>query len=64
MRRILCLSGTVAEDHGRHPKPLSSSRGLAKKMMLAQAQAYREQYGTNTVVLFPVNLYGPRDNFD
>jgi len=33
-------------------------------MMLAQSQAYREQYGFNSVVLFPVNLYGPRDNFD
>jgi GDP-L-fucose synthase len=33
-------------------------------MLLVQAQAYREQYGTNAVVVFPVNLYGPRDNFD
>ena len=38
--------------------------GLAKKMLLVQSQAYREQYGMNSVVLFPVNLYGPRDNFD
>jgi GDP-L-fucose synthase len=37
---------------------------VAKKMMLVQAQAYREQYGMNGVVVFPVNLYGPRDNFD
>jgi GDP-L-fucose synthase len=33
-------------------------------MMLVQSQAYREQYGFNSIVLFPVNLYGPRDNFD
>ncbi len=33
-------------------------------MMLGQSQAYREQYGFNSIVLFPVNLYGPRDNFD
>src|SRR5204863_69297 len=38
--------------------------GLAKKMLLVQSQSYREQYGFNSVVLFPVNLYGPRDNFD
>ena len=38
--------------------------GLAKKMLLVQSQAYRDQYGFNSVVLFPVNLYGPRDNFD
>ncbi len=38
--------------------------GLAKKMMLVQAQAYRQQYGFNAIYLLPVNLYGPRDNFD
>ncbi|MEY4168243.1 MAG: hypothetical protein RIR52_2067, partial [Acidobacteriota bacterium] len=38
--------------------------GLAKKMMLVQSQAYREQYGYNSIFLLPVNLYGPRDNFD
>src|SRR5207248_1807868 len=38
--------------------------GLAKKMLLVQSQAYRQQYGFNSVVVFPVNLYGPRDNFD
>ena len=47
-----------------YPDETNAPYGLAKKMMLAQAQAYRAQYGTNTVVLFPVNLYGPRDNFD
>ena len=38
--------------------------GLAKKMLLVQAQAYRQQYGFNTIYLLPVNLYGPGDNFD
>ncbi|MCX7977026.1 MAG: NAD-dependent epimerase/dehydratase family protein, partial [Bellilinea sp.] len=38
--------------------------GLAKKMLLVQAQAYRQQYGFNAIFLLPVNLYGPRDNFD
>ena len=38
--------------------------GLAKKMLLVQAQAYRQQYGMNAICLLPVNLYGPRDNFD
>ena len=47
-----------------YPEETNAPYGLAKKMMLAQAQAYREQYGMNAVVLFPVNLYGPRDNFD
>jgi GDP-L-fucose synthase len=47
-----------------YPEETNAPYGLAKKMMLAQSQAYREQYGVNSVVLFPVNLYGPRDNFD
>jgi len=47
-----------------YPEETNAPYGLAKKMMLAQSQAYREQYGLNSVVLFPVNLYGPRDNFD
>jgi GDP-L-fucose synthase len=38
--------------------------GLAKKMMLVQSQAYRRQYGFNSIFLLPVNLYGPGDNFD
>ena len=36
--------------------------GLAKKMLLVQAQAYRQQYGFNAIYLLPVNIYGPRDN--
>jgi GDP-L-fucose synthase len=47
-----------------YPEETNAPYGLAKKMLLVQSQAYRQQYGTNTVVLFPVNLYGPRDNFD
>jgi GDP-L-fucose synthase len=47
-----------------YPEETNAPYGMAKRLLLAQAQAYREQYGMNTVVLFPVNLYGPRDNFD
>ena len=47
-----------------YPEETNAPYGLAKKMLLAQSQAYREQYGMNSVVLFPVNLYGPGDNFD
>jgi len=47
-----------------YPEETNAPYGLAKKMLLVQAQAYRQQYGFNSVVLFPVNLYGPRDNFD
>jgi GDP-L-fucose synthase len=47
-----------------YPEETNAPYGLAKKMMLAQSQAYRDQYGFNSIVLFPVNLYGPRDNFD
>ncbi len=47
-----------------YPEETNAPYGLAKKMMLVQAQAYRQQYGFNAVVLFPVNLYGPGGNFD
>jgi GDP-L-fucose synthase len=47
-----------------YPEETNAPYGLAKKMLLVQAQAYRQQYGFNAVVLFPVNLYGPGDNFD
>ncbi len=47
-----------------YPEETNAPYGLAKKMMLVQSQAYRRQYGFNSMVLFPVNLYGPRDNFD
>lgn len=47
-----------------YPEETNAPYGLAKKMMLVQSQAYRQQYGFHSIVLFPVNLYGPRDNFD
>jgi GDP-L-fucose synthase len=47
-----------------YPEETNAPYGLAKKMLLAQLQAYREQYGFNGIFLTPVNLYGPRDNFD
>jgi GDP-L-fucose synthase len=47
-----------------YPEETNAPYGLAKKMLLVQAQAYREQYGYNAIYLLPVNLYGPGDNFD
>jgi GDP-L-fucose synthase len=47
-----------------YPEETNAPYGMAKKMLLVQAQAYREQYGFNAVFLLPVNLYGPGDNFD
>lgn len=47
-----------------YPEETNAPYGLAKKMMLVQAQAYRQQYGFNAICLLPVNLYGPRDNFN
>jgi GDP-L-fucose synthase len=47
-----------------YPEETNAPYGVAKKAILVGAQAYREQYGTNAVFLLPVNLYGPRDNFD
>jgi GDP-L-fucose synthase len=47
-----------------YPEETNAPYGLAKKMLLVQAQAYRQQYGFNAVYLIPVNLYGPGDNFD
>ncbi|HEY0405368.1 MAG TPA: GDP-L-fucose synthase [Pyrinomonadaceae bacterium] len=47
-----------------YPEETNAPYGLAKKMMLVQAQSYREQYGYNTIFLLPANLYGPGDNFD
>jgi GDP-L-fucose synthase len=48
---------------GGYPEETNAPYGLAKKMMLVQAQAYRQQYGFNAIYLLPVNLYGPGDNF-
>jgi len=47
-----------------YPEETNAPYGIAKKMMLIQSQAYREQYGFNSIYLLPVNLYGPKDNFD
>ena len=47
-----------------YPEETNAPYGVAKKALLVGAQAYREQYGLNAVFLLPVNLYGPRDNFD
>ena len=47
-----------------YPEETNAPYGLAKKMMLVQAQSYREQYGFNAIYLLPANLYGPGDNFD
>jgi GDP-L-fucose synthase len=47
-----------------YPEETNAPYGLAKKMMLVQAESYRAQYGLNSIFLLPVNLYGPRDNFE
>jgi len=47
-----------------YPEETNAPYGLAKKMLLVQSQAYRDEYGFNSVFLLPVNLYGPRDNFN
>ncbi len=47
-----------------YPEETNAPYGVAKKALLVGAQSYREQYGTNAIYLLPVNLYGPRDNFD
>jgi len=47
-----------------YPEETNAPYGLAKKMLLVQSQAYRQQYGFNSIFLLPVNLYGPGDNFN
>ncbi len=47
-----------------YPEETNAPYGIAKKALLVQAQSYREQYGFNAIYLIPVNMYGPRDNFD
>jgi GDP-L-fucose synthase len=47
-----------------YPEETNAPYGIAKKVLLVQCQAYRQQYGMNAIYLLPVNLYGPRDNFD
>ena len=76
VRKFVCL-GTICaypkfapvpfheEDFWNgYPEETNAPYGLAKKMLLVQAQAYRQQYGFNCIYLLPVNLYGPNDNFD
>ena len=55
-----------SEDHlwDGYPEETNAPYGMAKKMLLVQSQAYRQQYGYNSIFLLPVNLYGPGDNFD
>jgi GDP-L-fucose synthase len=73
----IVIAGTVCAYPKHTPVPFEESRlwdgypeetnapyGIAKKLLLVQAQAYRDQYGTNAIFLLPVNLYGPHDNFD
>ena len=47
-----------------YPEETNAPYGLAKRMLLVQSQAYRQQYGFNSIYLLPVNLYGPKDNFN
>lgn len=47
-----------------YPEATNAPYGLAKKMLLVQLQAYRQEYGLEGIYILPVNLYGPRDNFD
>jgi len=47
-----------------YPEETNAPYGLAKKMLLVQSQSYRQQYGFNSITIFPTNLYGPNDNFD
>ena len=47
-----------------YPEETNAPYGIAKKALLVMCQAYRQQYGLNAIYLLPVNLYGPRDNFD
>jgi len=47
-----------------YPEETNAAYGLAKKMLLVQSQSYRQQYGFNSITVFPTNLYGPNDNFD
>jgi len=55
---------TEEELWNGYPEETNAPYGLAKKMLLVQAQTYRQQYGFNAIYLLPVNLYGPGDNFD
>jgi GDP-L-fucose synthase len=62
--KMTALPFREAELWSGYPEETNAPYGLAKKMLLVQAQAYRAQYGSNFIYLLPVNLYGPGDNFD
>jgi len=53
-----------SDIHNGYPEGTNAPYGLAKKLLLTAAQSYRQQYGLNAIYLIPVNLYGPRDNFN
>jgi len=58
------LAAKLTADRFTNSEETNAPYGLAKKMLLVQSQTYRQQYGWNSIFLLPVNLYGPRDNFD
>ncbi len=58
------LPGGRFVPDGGYPEETNAPYGLAKKMLLVQSQAYRQQYGFNSIFLLPANLYGPGGNFD
>ena len=62
--KLAPLSFKESDLWNGYPAETNAPYGIAKKLLLVQAQAYREQYGLDTVMLVPVNMYGPRDNFD
>jgi len=65
MGKVLDIYTFKEEDlWNGYPEETNAPYGLAKKMMLVQSQAYRAQYGFNSIFLLPLNLYGPRDNFN
>jgi len=76
VRKFVCLGTICAYPKFAHlpfceedlwngyPEETNAPYGLAKKMLLVQSQAYRQEYGFNCIYLLPVNLYGPKDNFD
>jgi GDP-L-fucose synthase len=58
------VSERIKPTQDGYPEETNAPYGLAKKMMLVQAQSYRQQYGFNTIFLLPANLFGPGDNFN
>jgi GDP-L-fucose synthase len=58
------VTGEFFSQTGNMPSSAYAPYGLAKKILLVQSQAYRQEYGFNSIYLLPVNLYGPGDNFD